>query len=304
MPSVSPCILLHEGLAPHASSLKQNQLAELGVPAAALDPSAAVSFWSGPVPGIFLQKGQGAPIFLCGNCTSTFEVAWELARRDCLPPWGAVLAASQNQGRGQLRRHWHSPGGNLYLSFLLPQDSFFDHAAASLVVGFLVQQALAALTVPVQLKWPNDILLQDAGPGAKAGGLLLEERDGCVIAGLGLNLRYSPPENLLREAHAVPAASLDSWNFLPYPLWLKFSVLMREKYRELRQATMAEALRRVEAVLAWRDTPVQVEDGDDTARGKIAGLGEYGELLLRDRQGRVRAVHSGSLKLALRGSED
>lgn len=298
MPQVSPCILLHEGLAPYASPLKREFFAETGLSGDDALSMDEASLWSGPAPGLLLRKGRGAPVFLCGDCTSTFDVAWELARRDCLPPWGAVLAVSQNQGRGQLRRHWHSPGGNLYLSFLLPRDPLFDHAAASLIVGFLVQRALAALTVPTQLKWPNDILLQDAGFGAKAGGLLLEEREGRVIAGLGLNLRHSPQEGLLREAHAVPAASLELWNFSPYPLWLKLSGLMREGYTALRQYGMVEALRRAETVLAWRNIPVQVEDGGETTRGTIAGLGEQGELLLCDRQGRLRMVHSGSLKLA------
>lgn len=297
MPQISPCILLHEGLAPYASPLKREFLAETGLAGdAALGLPDEAPLWCGPTPGLVLQKGQGTPVFLCGDCTSTFDVAWELERRSCLPPWGAVLAVSQNQGRGQLRRHWHSPGGNLYLSFILPQDPLFAHDAASLVVGFLVQQALAALAVPTLLKWPNDILLQDAGFGAKVGGLLLEERDGRIIAGLGLNLKHSPPEGLLREAHAVPAASLEFWNLYPYPLWLKLSVRIREKYAELRQFTIAEALRRVETVLAWKNRPVQIEDGGEAMRGTIAALGQRGELLLRDHQGRLHAFHSGSIK--------
>ena len=297
MPQNLACILLDEGLAPYAKPLEQHLLAGPGglLGNCAFVPPAAAPRWAGPFSGRLVQPGQGSPVFICGSCTSTFDVAWELVRHGCLPPWGAVIAGRQNHGRGQLRRPWHSPEGNLYVSFLLPQSGLFAHAAASLFVGFLVQQALCALGVPAKLKWPNDILLQNNNFGAKAGGLLLEEREGLVVAGLGLNLRHCPPKELLREGHAVPAASLALWNFSPYPLWAALLGNMRNTYDTLQQISVYEALRQVEAALAWKNLTVRAHDEEGELQGYITGLGEQGELLLRDHRGEVHAIHSGSV---------
>ena len=146
-----------------------------------------------------------APVYIAGRCTSTFNLAWQLQENDMLPEWGAVLCSCQTEGRGQLRRTWHSPRGNLYVSFRLPSDANLQGDAASLVTGGLLARAFEALGFPLSLKWPNDLLL--AG-NAKVGGLLLEERSGVILAGLGLNLAECPPAAALRADRATPAAVL------------------------------------------------------------------------------------------------
>ncbi len=300
MPAPFPCILLHEGLAPHAVPLAGRQaLKALGVNAVfPLSPEKA-PLWEGPVPGRVAREGAGPPVFLCGDCSSTFDAAWELSRRGCLPPWGAVLALAQTSGRGQLRRPWHSPPGNLYVSFRLPDDAVFAHDAAPLVVGLLVQKALAALHVQTLLKWPNDILLPDGNLGAKAGGLLLEERDGTLLAGLGLNLGHTPDPAVLREAHAVPAASLPV-RFAPLPLWLELASAIQRKHAALRLLPQTELMLRVETVLAWKDLPLKAKDDNSVFTGRFIGLTEKGALLLRSREGLVHCAYSGSIVPDLR----
>lgn len=89
------------------------------------------------------------------------------------------LAHRQTQGRGRNGKTWLSDQpDNLYLSYLRPMKTT---GPLSLVVGLVLAQSLDFLGVNgVELKWPNDVLIQ----GAKVAGILIE---GPVI-GIGLNL--------------------------------------------------------------------------------------------------------------------
>jgi BirA family biotin operon repressor/biotin-[acetyl-CoA-carboxylase] ligase len=105
----------------------------------------------------------------------------------------AVLARRQRFGHGQQGRLWQSPPGGVWLSAALPwpQDPAVA-AAPALAVAVALAAELAAVGVPVGLKWPNDLmLLTPAGP-RKLAGLLpgLRLRAGKVRwarIGVGLN---------------------------------------------------------------------------------------------------------------------
>jgi BirA family biotin operon repressor/biotin-[acetyl-CoA-carboxylase] ligase len=125
-----------------------------------------------------------------GQTTTVFDLAWELYREGRLPVWGSVLAESQTRGRGRGGKVWFSPPGHIYAALRLPATAPFDGPSASITLALLISQALEELfQLRVMIKWPNDIILEKK----KIGGLLLESRQGAVIAGLGLNLVSPPP---------------------------------------------------------------------------------------------------------------
>ena len=109
-----------------------------------------------------------------------------LARRGLLAPWQSVLVSSQRQGRGQLRRNWVSPAGNIYAALRLPMQEPFASSAASTVTGAMLAAALGKLGFEVRLKWPNDLAVLDGDTPAKVAGILLEERAGVLLAGIGI----------------------------------------------------------------------------------------------------------------------
>lgn len=170
-----------------------------------------------------------APVYLAGRTTSSLDLAHELVARHAFPVWSSALVLQQSAGRGQMRREWVSPPGNIYAALRLPQMSPFNCEAAAPAFGVFVAHALESLGFLVGLKWPNDILqvsleeyrypedatAWDAGsipPTAwrKAGGILLEERNGALIAGIGLNLDNHPETSQLREGFALAAGRLQS----------------------------------------------------------------------------------------------
>ena len=165
-----------------------------------------------PMPGLV------APVYLTGAATSSLDAARLLLEADLLPEWASVLCLSQSAGRGQMRRAWSSPAGNLYTALRLPMKAPFDSEAAAPACGALMAEALGREGCPVMLKWPND-LLQAAStfrPGVmpgredchKVGGMLMEERHGALIAGTGFNVVSCPPVSSLRDNYAFSAGVL------------------------------------------------------------------------------------------------
>jgi biotin-(acetyl-CoA carboxylase) ligase len=151
------------------------------------------------------ELAVAAPTYIAGQSTSSFALAWRLHADGLFPEWASVLCSCQTEGRGQLRRHWHSPRGNLHVTFRLPGHPVFQGEAASVATGYLMVAAFRLLGFPVALKWPNDVLLHGE---RKVGGILLEEKDGVIMAGLGVNIAEVPAERELRRDRAVGAAVL------------------------------------------------------------------------------------------------
>lgn len=240
--------------------------------------------------------------YLAGRSSSSFALAWKLCEDGLLPEWGGVICSCQTEGRGRLRRPWHSPRGNLHVTFRLPDDPLLRGDAASVVTGFILVRALRNLGFPLSLKWPNDLLLNGR---AKVGGILLEEKDGVMLAGLGLNLYEAPDANGLRENTAVPAAVLlpqtdeaagrTDEPLAPFPLWrllLCNSILEYGNSVAGREPGMV--LEDASACLAWRQEPIRLTDAGEVP-AVCLGLGPGGGILLRLENGEEREFFSGSL---------
>lgn len=123
-----------------------------------------------------------------------------------------LLAADvQTAGRGRLGRQWHSaPGDSLCFSLAWPfQGPLSRLTGLSLMIGAVVAETLRRMDWPVQVKWPNDLLLD----GAKLGGILIDtaQRSAApglwAVIGIGLNVR---PNQARDQALGHAAASLQS----------------------------------------------------------------------------------------------
>ena len=108
-----------------------------------------------------------------------------------LPPWTAVRAEIQTNGRGRFQRAWISDRGGLWLSAVLPLDNDpLMRRALPLGAGLAVCNALRELGVPgLRLRWPNDVLVNNR----KLAGLLIDQFvPGLAVVGIGLNVSNQP----------------------------------------------------------------------------------------------------------------
>jgi BirA family biotin operon repressor/biotin-[acetyl-CoA-carboxylase] ligase len=210
------------------------------------------------------------------------------------------IAERQTAGRGRAGRSWLSePGKSLTFSLAWRfQAPLHRMAGLPLAVGVAIAETLAGLGVPVQLKWPNDVMKD----GAKLAGILVETQataDGSLwgVVGCGMNLLM--PDEL--EAAIGRAVSSAPWlaqmdrNALVAALLSRMAAVL-EEFDHTGFAAFAE---RWNALQAWRGQAVNILDnGQVLLQGLAAGVDEQGRLLLDTPSGRV-PVLSGDVSLRL-----
>lgn len=176
-------------------------------------------------------------IYRIDETDSVLTLARSLYAADRLPVYGSIFANLQTAGRGQYGRAWESARGNLHAGIRLPLEGVYATRASAAATAALTAEALRSLGFPVLMKWPNDIICLSPNGPAKVGGILLEETDGLLTAGIGLNVNWSPEVSSLREGAALPpgrlvprgGAAMD-----PYELWLA-AVSSKRRLRRMPQ---------------------------------------------------------------------
>lgn len=237
--------------------------------------------------------GAGQTAVVVGECGSVLDVAWELLDAGLLPQWGAVLAVRQSAGRGQLRRPWSSPPGNLHVAWTWPSPPPGFADLVPLAAGFMAAEALEDQGLRMAVKWPNDLLWEER----KVGGILVEERGGRVLMGLGLNLAWAPPGADLREEWSQPAADLSGagLDLGPLGLWLALVGFGVTWYAtEVFHGNPDSFPSRFSGRLAWLGREVVVRGAGRPYAAVVRGLLPDGGLSLR-RDGRDEALYSGSI---------
>jgi len=121
-----------------------------------------------------------------------------------------VTAERQTGGRGRRGRPWVSEPGNLYASLLLIDPAPMERIsslplAIAVAVHEAVRMVLPPSAEPLEVKWPNDILIGRK----KTCGILMEGEalaDGryALVIGIGINVAFMPdnplyPVTCLRE---------------------------------------------------------------------------------------------------------
>lgn len=215
----------------------------------------------------------------------------------------ACVAEYQQAGRGRRGRKWFSPfGSNLYLSMYWRLEQ--GPAAAiglSLVIGIVIAEVLQSLGADkVQVKWPNDLYLQDR----KLSGILVEltgkTGDAAqIVSGAGINLMMRRVESdvvnqgwiSLQEA----GISIDR-NQLAACLIKE----LRAGFKLFENEGLAPYLGRWEKLDNFINRPVKLIIGDKEIFGISRGIDAQGALLL-EQEGVIKPWIGG--EISLRGAE-
>jgi BirA family biotin operon repressor/biotin-[acetyl-CoA-carboxylase] ligase len=221
-----------------------------------------------------------------------------MARAEAGAAEGTVVRAlRQEAGRGRRGRGWDSPPGNVYSSTVLrPPVPPAEAAQLSFVTALAVADMVVSLIDPtnrVAIKWPNDVLVDDA----KISGILLESAVGeggrvaHVVVGVGINVASAPPTT---RYGAVCLSALGSTASTDTVFEAYIGALAR-RYGEWRTggfaATRVEWLRRA----AWLDRDIEVSLGETALRGRFVDLDEQGALLLQTADDGRRRITAGDI---------
>lgn len=216
-------------------------------------------------------------------------------------PHGTVAAAElQTAGRGRLGRSWSAPSGSSVMMSLLLRPQFSPQAASmlTLLTGLSVAQACEALKLPVQIKWPNDVVLGNR----KICGILTEmsadqETIDHVVIGVGINvnIREFPGElkdtatslyletGVVYDRGQVACLTLEAFekNYDRFCSTLDLS-LIQEEYNGL---------------LVNMGRPVKILDPQGTYEAVSGGIDEKGRLQVTCADGTQRKISSGEVSV-------
>jgi BirA family transcriptional regulator, biotin operon repressor / biotin---[acetyl-CoA-carboxylase] ligase len=221
-------------------------------------------------------------------------------------PEGSVfLAEEQTAGRGRGSHSWESErSAGIYCSVVLrPALPPSDVLVLTLAAGLAVRAALALVEprVSVDLKWPNDVLIN----GKKVCGILSEMhaevmRIRHIVVGIGLNVNQkSFPKEIENEATSLRMETGSECSRVEVAAALLKS--LDREYRALVEQPDAQRSipPRFTEQSSWaRGKQVFIDESVPRIEGTTEGLDEQGFLQVRTSKG-LRRVLSGTVREAV-----
>jgi BirA family biotin operon repressor/biotin-[acetyl-CoA-carboxylase] ligase len=232
------------------------------------------------------------------------------------PHLGFIIADEQTAGRGRSMHHWVSAPGTCLAFSLILLSPPFDSQYFSRLSGLGAIAVRGALqrkySLPVQVKWPNDILLNQK----KAGGVLVEAHwNGdylkAVIIGIGINIA---PEsitavNLAPPYLNFPATCIESSLGYPVDRLELLHAILHELLFWLPRISIQDFIREWESSLAFRDQWVELSYTDTptnpqnrtgitpTEVGKVIGLTQDGSIKIVTKAGKLVTDSVGEIHI-------
>ena len=221
------------------------------------------------------------------------------------------LAEYQTAGRGRRGRTWQSPfAAGLCFSLSWAFSTLPPGLGAlSLATGVAVRRTLArfGLAAPVQLKWPNDLLLG----GRKLGGILLElraEAGGPAYVVLGIGLNVAVPAATRAAVAAVTAGGLELADLegvaqaegRPLPTRTELAAALASELHAMLLQFTREGFAPFHAEWSGADAlagqHVRWLEGEQERHGVACGIAPDGALQVRTAGGHVQAVYAGEVQ--------
>jgi BirA family biotin operon repressor/biotin-[acetyl-CoA-carboxylase] ligase len=163
----------------------------------------------------FKIKRIGRKIIVYDSTTSTNDIAAEYAKN--IDHDGLVIFAEQQTvGRGRAGTKWLTGYGDSILCSIVLVENKCSAELLSLVSAVAVAQTINQNSgIPAQIKWPNDILLNQK----KVAGILLESKQHqdqiFYILGIGINCHQTKnvfPEEIRKTATSISLETRSSCN--------------------------------------------------------------------------------------------
>ena len=246
-------------------------------------------------------KVIGRDIRVFQETTSTNDVVEKLAR-DGVKEGVVVFAESQTRGRGRLGRKWVSPAGKgLWFSVLLrpylrPQEATKVTIAAATA---LARGIRAQTDLPVQIKWPNELLIH----GKKVAGSLMElsaevDHVKYIILGIGLDVNLTATDFPSELRKIATSLRLESGK--PAHRTALATAILRELDRDYARLCSGgfEALAdEWERACSTLGRHVAIRVGERLLQGRAESLDSDGALLLRTEHGHLERIVGGDVML-------
>ena len=210
-----------------------------------------------------------------------------------------VISEEQTKGKGRLGRQWYSaPGEGIWMSILLkPQIAPYKAPFITLVAGVSIVKVLRNMGVPVEIKWPNDVILN----GKKICGVLTElsteiERINFVVVGIGMNVKQlefdgeleSKGTSLHKEGYKLSRLEIVK------KVLLEFEHLYKQYTLHENKDEVLELFRKYSNVI---NREVYLVKGDKKELVTCIDINENGNLIVKDELNNTKEVMSGEVSV-------
>ncbi|MCS7108889.1 MAG: biotin--[acetyl-CoA-carboxylase] ligase [Sulfolobales archaeon] len=232
-------------------------------------------------------------IYRFKECVSTQDIAKKLAD-DGAAEGTVVIADKMASGRGRLNRVWVADEGGLWFTIILRPKSLSNVQLVTLMAGVSVVEGIKKLyDVPLELKWPNDVLLN----GRKLCGVLTEARISnnvidYLLLGIGVNVN-----NELRGDLKHTAISLKSYLGHEVPindLFIEILKCLEVLYESLQSGSLSYIVNLWKKYSTTLGRCVRVFTADGVVEGLAYDVGLDGSLVINVGRG-VEKVYSGDV---------
>jgi BirA family biotin operon repressor/biotin-[acetyl-CoA-carboxylase] ligase len=221
-----------------------------------------------------------------------------------------AVADEQSAGRGRNGRTWTAPAGAALLcslgfrpSWLAPDRAWQLAAIVALAMAEAGESVSGLDAGTIRLKWPNDLVIEDASGVAKLAGIL-GETDGLgtpdprAVIGIGINAAWEradfPPEiaaDMTSLAEASGRTDLDR-----RALFDAFLAVLEPGVRALQAGRFDAAGWSARQLTNGRPVRLELPDGSIETVLATGVDGATGALLVADGEGRERSVLVGEIR--------
>ena len=201
-----------------------------------------------------------------------------------MPPGSVVMAEYQTNGKGRRGHQWLSPyaSGINFSLFWRQENTQTTIGALSLIIGVAVIRSLKHIGIHrAGLKWPNDILIDNA----KLGGILIDlqgEANGPVniVIGVGLNYRLPEAGLILKEHIATDICTHTDTLFSRNELAALIISSIFTVLDEINNQEYADLINEWRRYDAYKGRTASLLINNDTLTGILNGVNDDGCLLM------------------------
>lgn len=203
---------------------------------------------------------------------------------------GAVVQAdTQGAGRGRFGNSWVSEPGNLYMTLLLrPKAPSRRCAQISFLIAVALADTLQSFGVPsasINLKWPNDVLLD----GKKVAGILLEMETAAgngappfLLVGIGVNIAHAPEGAIALASFDARADTSAVRKALVETIAGLYGIWQKQGFVPIRTAWMRHVY--------GLGRPITARMSNASVSGVFEDVDDEGNLRMRDASGTLRTI--------------
>jgi len=219
---------------------------------------------------------------------------------DTLDDGTVITCEEQKTGRGRLGKTWESQKGSICMSILIKPEIKLHHVSKiTQVCAAAVSMALDELSINTQIKWPNDIIMNNK----KICGILTEMKAEMnaltfIVIGIGLNVNNdSFPDEIQNTATSIflETGSGFQKNIIAAKILNNFEILYDEFIKD-NYKTSLDICRKKSYVLGKQ---INLIENNIVKRAKAIDLGNEGELIVQYEDGRIDNIISGEISVRL-----